>query len=89
MQISESVRSMVNPDGGVLLDIERGVILSLNVAGSKVWTKLQQNLSVNQIVEEISAEFDIPCETAWQDVKEFMHSLQDHTLLKVDGQELP
>jgi len=81
MQISESVRSMVNQDGGVLLDIEKGVMLSLNVAGSRVWTKLRQNLSVDQIVEEITAEFDIPRETARQDVHEFLHCLQDHMLV--------
>ena len=87
MQISESVRSMVNQDGGVVLDIERGMMLSLNVSGSKIWTKVQQNLSVDQIVEEISSEFDIPRETARQDVHAFLHSLQDHMLVTTDGRK--
>jgi hypothetical protein len=88
MQISENVRSMVNQDGGVLLDIEQGVMLGLNIAGARVWTKLMQSLSAEQIVEEISAEFDIPRETAQQDVYEFIDTLRKHTLLKMNGRKV-
>ena len=40
MNISNSVRSITNQDGGILLDIDQGLMFSLNVVGSKIIDKL-------------------------------------------------
>ena len=87
MKISENVRSMINRDGGILMDIEHGTMISLNVSASRVWKKLEQNIPQNQIIEEVSVEFDISPETARRDVQEFFDNLQKHSLLKIDCQQ--
>ena len=84
MQISENVRTMINQDGGILMDIEHGMMISLNISASQIWKKLQQNVPPAQIIEEISVEFEISPETARRDVQELLDSLQKHALLKAD-----
>jgi hypothetical protein len=84
VQISPNVRSIINQDGGILLDIEHGTMISLNVSASQIWKKLQLNIPPDQIAREISVEFQISTETARHDVQEFIDNLQKHELLKVD-----
>jgi len=87
MQVSENVRAMINEDGGILMDIENGLMISLNVSASQIWKKLQQNIPPAQIVEEISVEFEISPEIARRDVQEFLDSLQRHALLKAEDRK--
>lgn len=87
MQISENIRTMINQDGGILMDIEQGIMISLNASASQVWKKLQQNIPPDQIVGEISVEFEISRETAKRDVQEFLDCLRKHALLKSDCRE--
>ena len=84
MEVSENVRAMINQDGGILMDIEHGTMISLNVSASRIWRKLEQNVPPDEIVEEMSVEFEISLETARRDVHEFLDSLQKHALLKAD-----
>ena|SRR5437879_5453763 len=83
-RLVEHVRAMINQDGGILMDIEHGTMISLNVSASRVWKKLQQNVPLAQIIEEISVEFKIAPDTARRDVQEFLNSLQKHALVKAD-----
>jgi hypothetical protein len=50
------IRSVVNKDGGVLLDLKRGRCLSLNPVGGQVWSILQQHsegVTVPGLVDEL------------------------------------
>ena len=40
---SASVRSTYTQDGGVLLDVEKGMCYSLNAVASKLWNHLEKN----------------------------------------------
>jgi len=40
---STAVRSTYTQDGGVLLDVEKGMCYSLNAVASKLWNHLEQN----------------------------------------------
>ena len=82
MKIANGVRSMINQDGGILLDIDHGLMFSLNIVGSKIIEKLQQGLEPSQIIEEISTEFDISRAVAQKDVEEFLECLQKQALLR-------
>lgn len=82
MKIANGVRSMINQDGGILLDIDHGLMFSLNIVGSKIIEKLQQGLEPRQIIEEISTEFDISQAVAQKDVEEFLGCLQKQALLQ-------
>lgn len=85
MKITDSARVMSNQDGGILLDINQGLMFSVNPVGSKIVEKLQRGLEPSQIVEEISAEFGVSPEVVQKDVEEFLETLQKHALLQVNG----
>jgi Coenzyme PQQ synthesis protein D (PqqD) len=80
---SDAVRDVENQDGAVLLDIQQGICFSLNSVGSRIWQMLKTRHSVDQIVERLRAEFDIPKEQLERDVHEFVQALRVKKLLKL------
>ena len=76
MMISMNVRSTVTDEGVVLLDVSNGKIFHSNPIGSKVWLKLQQELPMPRIVDEVAAECNAPREQVEADVQEYIQSLK-------------
>lgn len=85
MKLMNSVRSMINQDGGVLLDINQGMMFSLNIVGSKIVEKLQRGLEPSQIIDELSAECAVSRSVVQKDVEEFLECLQKHALVEANG----
>ena len=79
--ISESVRIAKSPDGGILLDVERGAMFSLNPVGARILELLQQKYSMLSLVAQIRQEFGAPEEMVRGDVEEFLSTLREHGLL--------
>jgi len=75
------LRSIVNEDGAVILDIPRNQIANLNSTGGYIWNKLQQGESVDQIVRELSAESNTDPLLVEQDVHVFLDQLMSKHLL--------
>lgn len=82
MKICEGVRSVANEDGGVLLDINRGVMFSLNLVGSKIVEKLKVDRDPREIADEIAREFAVGPEVARADVDEFLDCLRKNSLVQ-------
>jgi hypothetical protein len=78
---TERVRSIHTADGGIVLDIRRGKIFSLNATGSVIFELLQQGLAEDRIVEELVKRFGVLAETARTDVADFCRSLRERALL--------
>jgi acetylornithine/succinyldiaminopimelate/putrescine aminotransferase len=75
MKISKSVRAMVNSEGAVLRDSRHGGTFGLNPLGAKVWQGLQKGISMEEIVNGISEQFQVPRETVERDVQELIQNL--------------
>jgi hypothetical protein len=86
-RVSEGIRSTRNQDGGVVLDIQNGKILRLNITGSLIFERLQQGQSELQIIRAISRDFGIPEDTTKRDVGEFLQSLAQQRLLIGESME--
>jgi Coenzyme PQQ synthesis protein D (PqqD) len=84
MRVSEDVRWVANEDGGVLLDINRGVMFSLNLVGSKIVEKLKVDRDPDEIADEIAREFAIVPEVARADVNAFLDCLRKNSLVQAD-----
>jgi hypothetical protein len=82
---SPSVRQTTTQDGAVLLDIEQGVCFSINAVGAKIWEMLKQSQSLNQIVDDLAAEFSVPKEQIRNDVIEFVAELNRQHVLLIDS----
>jgi len=79
--ISKSVRLTKSRDGGILLDMERGGIFSLNPVATRIVELLGREQSVSSLVDQIGHEFGIS-EPLAPDVVDFLSTLRDERLLE-------
>lgn len=79
------IRSVVNEDGGVLLDLKRGRCLSLNPVGGQVWKVFQRHsegLTVDSLVDELLPGFDgVERNTLLRDMSKFLPELEGKGLI--------
>ena len=80
--ISSSIRRTQTPDGGILLDIERGQMFSLNEIGSKILDLLETGYDEGQIAEHLSAAYGTDIDTVQVDVHDFLESLNQQHILE-------
>ena len=69
----------------VLLDLDGGQYYSLDEVSARVWELCDGEHGVEGIVEAISAEYDAPVETIYEDVLAFLEEMLDEKLLVVEG----
>jgi len=79
--ISPSVRCVIREDGAVLLDIESGLMYSVNGVGGLIWEKLSQGIDLEEIAVSLAAQFGIAIEESRQDVQTFVNDLIHNRLL--------
>ena len=78
---NERIRSTHTSDGGIVLDINKGRMFSLNSSGSVIFQFLENGLPEEKIIEELVQRFGIPVAVAKHDLHEFRLSLSNLTLL--------
>lgn len=64
-----------------MLDVDRGVIFSLNSVGARIVELLQQGKDAMSVVEAIRREFQVSEEIATTDVADFFVTLREQHLL--------
>jgi hypothetical protein len=79
--ISKSVRLTKSRDGGILLDMERGGIFSLNPLATRIVELLRREQTVSSLVAQIGHEFGISEQLA-SDVTDFLSTLRNERLLQ-------
>src|SRR6266702_1846307 len=75
------LRSVVDHDGAVILDIERDSMLTINSTGSYVWQRLQQGKQIDEIIRELASETGADPVTVDRDVHIFLDELKSRHLL--------
>ncbi len=81
LTISRSARLSKSSDGGILLDVERGLVFSLNPVGIRIVELLQDGNDAMRLANTISQEFRISQEIAGKDIADFLTALQEQHLL--------
>lgn len=85
IRLSTHVRTVNSPDGGALLDLRQGRMYRVNAVGSIVLELLTAGNSEDVIASEISERCGVAHDTALADVREFVASLRQNTLVAGDG----
>lgn len=88
LYLSESVRTTVDQDGAVVLDVAQGKILRLNRTGASLLKLLSKGSEAQSLASALSCLCEIPFDHARQDVSEFLASLDAHGILRRCGQGL-
>ncbi|MNW60187.1 Coenzyme PQQ synthesis protein D [compost metagenome] len=69
----------------VMLNVKNGKYYNLGEVGGEIWSALDEPVSISRIVQVIQDTFDVPAETAEQDVFEFVHSLLAEDLVAINS----
>jgi hypothetical protein len=85
LTISNTIRRTQTPDGGILLDIERGQMFCLNAIGSNILELLDAGYDEGQIADQVSAAYGADIGVVRADVHEFLEALNQHHILKQGG----
>ena len=82
---SSSVRSTYTQDGGVLLDVEKGMCYSLNAVASKLWNHLEQNkdgVTFEDLVNVIRTSFEVTDGQLESDIAAHLEKLEKMGLVR-------
>lgn len=80
-EIATRIRSTVDGDGGVILDIDRNQIVTLNSTGGFIWERLKRGESLDMIVQELAQATETDPHVVEQDVRAFLGQLAEKRLL--------
>lgn len=71
----------------VLIDEDRRVTYSINASGRQIWSRLEQERLLGELVEETVNEFGVDRGVAEQDIVSFLESLKDCGLVTLQDAE--
>jgi Coenzyme PQQ synthesis protein D (PqqD) len=77
------LRSVIDHDGAVILDIPRNTIITLNPTGAYIWQRLEQGMTIDAIVSELALETGADEKTIANDVSTFMDELKSKHLVAI------
>ena len=82
----EPVKDIVYTDfqgtGGILVDLNTKQYYQLNETGSLIWRGLENGSSVEEIVTEMRAHYEVSSERAQASVEKLLHTLEARKLVK-------
>ena len=79
--ILSTLRSIVDHDGAVILDISHNTMTTLDPVGAYIWERLQQGSQVDTIVRELARDTGADESVVALDVEEFMEQLKSRHLV--------
>jgi len=62
-------------------EVDFNAMITLNDTGAFLWQKLQNEITRENLLDALLAEYDIDKKTAQEDLDEFIEKLQDRKLL--------
>lgn len=78
--LKDSIRAIEHETGLVLMHLDRGLVLTSNHIGTRIWRGLADRQSCGQIADQLSRDYVVTREQAMQDVTRFVHDLRRHGL---------
>jgi hypothetical protein len=90
--VSPHARATIGVDGGVLLDIEKGLCYSLNLVGAKIWLAIESGngqTTFEHIFNALGPQFIVPRQQLVRDIDEYLRDLEKKGLIKIAGHVKP
>ena len=75
------LRSVVDADGAVILDLERNSMLTLNSTGGYIWDKLQHGDTPEEIIRKLADETLTDVAIVERDVRDFLEQLKSRRII--------
>jgi hypothetical protein len=77
---SHRIRSTHTGDGGIVMNIDKGQMFSLNSSGSAIFQLLEKGFGDEAIVGELVTRFEILPDVARSDLADFRDALKSYAL---------
>lgn len=68
----------------VILDLEDGVYYGLNAVGTQVWNRIQDPTTIGEVVDDLTAKYDVGHERCFDDVVSLLEDLAENGLIVVE-----
>ena len=78
---NSQLRSLVTPDGAMILNIASDQIITLNSMGGYIWARLQEGKNVDEIISDLADETGHDPVVVANDVHEFLEQLTERNLI--------
>ena len=73
-----------NIDGEIgMLDVEQGRYFALDSIGSEIWDMIETPISVNEVIDRLTKDYDVSKEQCTADVVELFESLYNVQLINI------
>lgn len=76
-------------DETVILHLRNGKYYGLNQVGSHVWRLIQESRTIDEILDNLLAEYDVDAKQCKEDLIALLQDLQAEGLIEVSGGESP
>jgi hypothetical protein len=74
----------------VLLNLETGVYFGLNEVGTRIWSLLQEGVSLTQVLDQIQDEYTVSAEVLQEDLLRLVEQMLEKGLVRpASGAALP
>lgn len=80
-KVASHIRSIVDHDGAVILDMKADHFYTMNPVGAYIWTRLQNGQSLDQIAKALAEETGADIGSAYADINDFVSELKKKHLL--------
>lgn len=81
LTITPTIRSVVDHDGAIILDISRNTLTTLNSTGAYVWQRLQRGMAIDDIVADLTRQAGVDEAVVATDLLAFLEDLNAKHLL--------
>lgn len=65
----------------LMMSMEKGSYFSLNSVGSRIWELLASSIAFDDLVAQLTAEYDVPAEACRKEVAIFLAALRERGML--------
>jgi hypothetical protein len=79
--VTANVRSIVDHDGAVILDIPRNAMITLDATGAYIWERLQRGVQIDAIIVELVRDTGADEVVVAKDVGAFIDQLKSKHLV--------
>jgi hypothetical protein len=79
----EGIVSSKLKDEVVMLDIEQGKYFGLDPVGAKIWEIIEEPSSIECIIENILAEYNVDEDVCKRDVQEFLIKMNELMMIEI------
>jgi hypothetical protein len=80
---NSQLRSLVTPEGAMILNIASDQMITLNSMGGYVWARLQEGKTVDEIISDLAKETGHDPAVVANDVHEFVGQLTERNLVRL------